>query len=495
MAYLKNVGTSDQSWESLKPELLVLGLFEDEKLSGFNSDVDDASGKAVSKCLSSGDFSGEQGKTRLLFPDGPAKRVMLVGLGKREEFSLDNLRQAAGTAVKTAQYNKWKSFVTEIPGMDALNESDEVVSQAFVEGLVLGSYKFLEYKTDKKDETILDSVSIINNPVMDGVERGRIVAEAVCFVRDLAFHPSNIMTPSRLASEAEKIASQFGMTCKVYERDEFTEMGLGAFASVARGTDEPPKFILLEYQGGEKGDKPIAFIGKGITFDTGGISIKPSKAMDEMKYDMCGAAAVLGIFKAVGELKPNVNIVGAIATTENMPGGHATKPGDIVTAYNGKTIEILNTDAEGRLVLADALAYVAKNNDPQYMINFATLTGAVLIALGHIASGVMGTDRKLIEALIEAGEKSGERVWELPLWDEYCKDIKSKIADVKNIGAVRQAGTIAGGAFLKEFTGDIPWAHVDIAGTAWWSKDRPYIPSGPSGVGVRLSLELLNILA
>ncbi|MCH8068585.1 MAG: leucyl aminopeptidase [Candidatus Marinimicrobia bacterium] len=364
MAYLKNVGTSDQSWESLKPELLVLGLFEDEKLSGFNLDVDDASGKAVSKCLSSGDFSGEQGKTRLLFPDGPAKRVMLVGLGKREEFSLDNLRQAAGTAVKTAQYNKWKSFVTEIPGMDALNESDEVVSQAFVEGLVLGSYKFLEYKTDKKDETILDSVSIINNPVMDGVERGRIVAEAVCFVRDLAFHPSNIMTPSRLASEAEKIASQFGMTCKVYERDEFTEMGLGAFASVARGTDEPPKFILLEYQGGEKGDKPIAFIGKGITFDTGGISIKPSKAMDEMKYDMCGAAAVLGIFKAVGELKPNVNIVGAIATTENMPGGHATKPGDIVTAYNGKTIEILNTDAEGRMILADAIAYADKY-DPE----------------------------------------------------------------------------------------------------------------------------------
>ena len=263
---------------------------------------------------------------------------------------------------------------------------------------------------------------------------------------------------------------------------------------MARGADEPPKFILIQYSGGKKGEKPFAFVGKGITFDTGGISIKPSSKMDEMKFDMCGAATVLGIMQAVGRLKPKVNIVGAIAATENMPGGHATKPGDIVRAYNGKTIEILNTDAEGRLVLADALAYVSQKHDPRYMVNFATLTGAVIIALGHVASGVMGNDEKLIDAIRKAAEASGEKVWPLPLWDEYCDDIKSKIADVKNLGAPRQAGTIAGGAFLKEFVGETPWAHVDIAGTAWRDKDQPYMPAGPSGVGIRLSLELLNIL-
>ena len=250
----------------------------------------------------------------------------------------------------------------------------------------------------------------------------------------------------------------------------------------------------MEYQGGKKGKAPFAFVGKGITFDSGGISIKPSKSMDEMKFDMSGAGTVMGIMKAIGQLKPNLNIVAAIAATENMPGGRATKPGDIVKAYNGKSIEILNTDAEGRLVLADALAYMSKNYKPRYIVDFATLTGAVVISLGHRASGIMGTDEKLIDALKKAGEITGERVWELPLWDDYCEDVKSKIADVKNIGAERQAGTIAGGAFLKEFVDDIPWAHVDIAGTAWWNKDLPYIPAGPSGVGVRLSLELLNIL-
>ena len=269
---------------------------------------------------------------------------------------------------------------------------------------------------------------------------------------------------------------------------------MGAFASVARGAHEPPKFILMEYRGGKKGDKPFAFVGKGITFDTGGISIKPSSKMDEMKYDMCGSATVLGIMKAVAGLKPKRNIVAAIAATENMPGSRASKPGDIVKAYNGKTIEILNTDAEGRLVLADALAYVSKHYDPKYMVNFATLTGAVIVALGHVASGVMGTDEKLVQSILKAGKMSGERVWEFPLWDDYCDDVKSKIADVKNLGATGQAGTIAGGAFLKAFVGDTPWAHLDIAGTAWWDKDRPYVPSGPSGVAVRLSLELLNIL-
>ncbi|MFQ6674193.1 MAG: leucyl aminopeptidase [Fidelibacterota bacterium] len=491
---MNRVLISRKSWGALSPDLLVLGVFEDGKLSAFQKDVDGRSGKAVSDRISSGDFSAESGKTLMLYTTGPARRILLVGMGKREEFELDRLRKTGGTAIKSAQANKLDTMVSEIPGTHDLRESDQAVSQAYVEGLILGSYKFLDYKSKRDAETVMKSVTLVNGASRAGVTRGKVIAEAVCFVRDLASHPSNVVTPSQLAREARKIARESEMSCRVFGRDQFTRMGMGAFAAVAKGTDEPPKFILLEYRGANKTERPIAFVGKGITFDTGGISIKPSKAMDEMKYDMCGASTVLGIMRAIGELRPNVNVVGAIASTENMPGGHATKPGDIAKAYNGKTIEILNTDAEGRLVLADALSYVAGKFRPKYMVNFATLTGAVIVALGHVASGVMGTDEKLVEAIKQAGEFSGERVWELPLWEEYSEDVKSKIADVKNTGEARQAGTIAGGAFLKEFVADTPWAHVDIAGTAWWNKDRPYIPSGPSGVGVRLSLELLNIL-
>jgi len=494
MAHLQKVNISKKSWDELSPELLMLGVFEDGKLSQFQKDVDKKSDRVISQRISSGDFSGKLGKTLLLYTTGPAKRILIVGMGKRDSFSLDRLRQTGGIAVKSTQTSRLDQMVTEIPGIESLQENISVISQAFLEGLILGSYKFLDYKSDKENETILESITLINDINRDGVKRGVVIANSACFVRDLASHPSNIVTPTRLATEAKRFVKEYGMNCSVFGRDEIKKMGMGAFAAVAKGTDEPPKLILIEYNGGKKGDAPIAFVGKGITFDTGGISIKPSKSMDEMKFDMCGAASVLGIMQAVGQLKPEVNVIGAIAATENMPGGHATKPGDIVEAYNRKTIEILNTDAEGRLVLADALSYVTKKYNPQYMVNFATLTGAVIIALGHLACAVMGTDEKLIEALKQAGEKTGERVWELPLWEEYSKDIKGKVADVKNTGARRQAGTIAGGVFLKEFVGDTSWAHVDIAGTAWWDKDQPYIPAGPSGVGVRLSLELLNIL-
>ena len=495
MAYLQRIQVSGKSWDKLAPELLTVGIFEDGKLSEFHKTVDKRSGKVVSNRISSGDFSGKLGKTLFLYTESPAKRILLVGLGKRNEFTLDRLRQAGGTAVKVAQAGRLDRMVAEIPGGDVLKESMAEKSQSFVEGLILGSYKFLEYKSNKSEETVMKSAVLINGASRSGVDRGKTISHSVCFARDLASHPSNVVTPSRLATEARRIARESGLKCTVYGRNEFSKMGMGAFAAVAKGTDEPPKFVLLHYHGGRKGDAPIAFVGKGITFDTGGISIKPSTKMDEMKYDMCGAAAVLGIMKAVGKLRPKVNVIGAVACTENMPGGHAIKPGDIVKAYNGKTIEILNTDAEGRLVLSDALAYVAKRYEPRYMVNYATLTGAVIVALGHLASGVMGTDDRLVEAIKRAGEVTGERVWELPLWDDYCEDVKSKIADVKNLGAPRQAGTIAGGAFLKEFVGDIPWAHIDIAGTAWWDKDRPYNPAGPTGVGVRISLELLNILS
>ncbi|MEE8186765.1 MAG: leucyl aminopeptidase, partial [Nitrososphaerales archaeon] len=469
--------------------------FEDGQLSGFHENVDEKTGGAISRRISSGDFSGKLGKTSFLYPPGPAKRILLVGMGKREEFSLDRLRQTGGTAVKAGQAGKLDRMVAEVSGMEDLSFSKADTSQAFAEGLVLGSYKFLDYKSDKGDDMVMNSVTLINGVSTEGVRRAVAIAEGVILARDLASHPSNVVTPSRLASEARRLGREFDMWCKIMGREQFAKNGMGAFAAVSKGTDEPPKFIVMEYAGGRKSDPPIAFVGKGITFDTGGISIKPSRKMGEMKYDMCGAAAVLGIMRAVGLSEPKVNVVGIIAATENMPGGHATKPGDIVKAYNGKTIEILNTDAEGRLVLADALAYTEEQFKPRYMVNFATLTGAVIVALGHLASGVMGNDEKLVGAIKKAGEAAGERVWELPLWEEYSEDVKSKLADVRNIGVPHQAGTIAGGVFLKEFVDKTPWAHIDIAGTAWWDKDQPYVPAGPSGVGVRLSMELLKILA
>ena len=492
MAQLNKVQISSRDWNKVTTDVLAVAVFKGGALSAMGKAVDKGTGKIISKAVKGGDFKGKSNETLMLFSGGSPSRLLLVGLGERKELTLEGVREAGGAVAKAVQSAGHETVSAEVPALKKLGEAE--TTQAFVEGTVLGSYRFLDYKTEDKDAKVLKSLSIAGGGSGAGLKRGKVIAQAVCLARDLAAHPSNVATPGRLAREARRIARVGKMNCKVLNRDQFTKMGMGAFASVARGADEPPKFILMEYRGGKKGDKPFAFVGKGITFDTGGISIKPSAKMDEMKYDMCGAAAVLGIMQAVAGLKPKRNIIAAIAATENMPGGRASKPGDIVKAYNGKTIEILNTDAEGRLVLADALSYLTKHHTPAYMVNFATLTGAVIVALGHVASGVMGTDEKLIKAIIKAGEATGERAWELPLWDEYCDDVKSKIADVKNLGAPGQAGTIAGGAFLKAFAGDIPWAHLDIAGTAWWDKDRPYVPSGPSGVGVRLSLELLNIL-
>ncbi|MEE2877105.1 MAG: leucyl aminopeptidase [Candidatus Neomarinimicrobiota bacterium] len=492
MAQLKKVQISSKDWSTSTFDVLVVTVGKSGTMSEMGKTIDREFGKIISKATKGGDFEGKSNETLMLFTGGSPARLLLLGVGERKKLTLEKVREAGGSMIKAVQSAGHKTVSAEVPGFQKLGAAE--ATQAFTEGAVLGSYRFLDYKTEEKDTKAVKSLSIVGGGSSAGLRRGKVIAEAVCLARDLAAHPSNVATPSRLVTEARRIARAGGMSCKVFNRNQFTKMGMGAFASVARGADEPPKFILMEYKGGKKGEKPFAFVGKGITFDTGGISIKPSAKMDEMKYDMCGAATVLGIMKAVAGLKPNQNIMAAIAATENMPGGRASKPGDIVKAYNGKTIEILNTDAEGRLVLADALSYLSKHHSPAYMVNFATLTGAVIVALGHVASGVMGTDEKLVKSIIKAGEATGERAWELPLWDDYCNDVKSKIADVKNLGAPGQAGTIAGGAFLKAFAGEIPWAHLDIAGTAWWDKERPYVPAGPSGVGVRLSLELLNIL-
>ena len=485
MSHISTVNIAVSSWQEIDAGLIAVGVYKDQSLTPLAQEIDKAIGGLITQGIDMKDIKGKKGESHFFY--GAGKLILVLGLGRKDKIDPSSIRIAAGAAARASISRKVGSVAVECfcSGLESC--------QPMGEGLVLGSYQFLDYKTKDDENFELDSASVIGCD-SDEISKGTEIGKAVCFSRDLSNHPGNVTTPTRLADAAREISDQAGMELTIFDRKEFTEMGMGGLAGVAQGTDEPPKFIILEYYGADKDERPKVLVGKGLTFDAGGISIKPASKMDEMKYDMCGAAAVLGIMKAVAGLKPNRNIVAAIAATENMPSARASKPGDIVKAYNGKTIEILNTDAEGRLVLADALAYVSKHHDPKYMVDFATLTGAVIVALGHVASGVMGTDKKLVQSILKAGETSGERVWELPLWDDYCDDVKSKIADVKNLGASGQAGTIAGGAFLKAFAGETPWAHLDIAGTAWWEKDRPYVPPGPSGVAVRLSLELLNIL-
>tara|TARA_Y100000590_G_scaffold456608_1_gene607519 strand:- start:2579 stop:4042 length:1464 start_codon:yes stop_codon:yes gene_type:complete len=466
--------------------LLAIGVFEGKKLTDFGYHLDESGQNVLSKAFDLGDLKGKHGEANMFYING--KRVLLIGLGKKKKLNAHRVRLAAGQISNFAIKKKIDSMVVEC----FCSSSDSC--QAMAEGLVLGSYQFLDYKTKKSENFELHSVNVAGCD-KSAVLKGSAIAQAVCFSRDLANHPGNVTTPSKLAEEAKQIAKEGSMDCTVFDREEFTSMGMGGLAGVSQGTDEPPKFILLEYFGSDKSKKPIVLVGKGLTFDAGGISIKPSSRMDEMKYDMCGSAVVLGVFKALAVLKPKLNIIGIIPSTENLVGAKAYKPGDILTAYNGKTIEVLNTDAEGRLILADGLSYACKHYKPEYILDFATLTGAVLVALGHIATGVLGTNEQLMEHIKKSSKNTNEKVWELPLWPEFQKQVRSKIADVKNTGAPRQAGTIAGAAFLKEFVEeDIPWVHFDIAGTAWGGNSNSINPKGSAtGWGVRLVIDLLNV--
>ncbi|MFQ6606441.1 MAG: leucyl aminopeptidase [Fidelibacterota bacterium] len=488
MAYLKEVLSTTKNWQEVTTDLFAIGISEEHTLTAVGTSVDEYLNHQITDAIKLGDVKGKVGEA-VLFYKGQ-KRFLVVGLGKQEALDLEALRKAGGTVAKTAIDKKCKHVALEV--FDS--RVDAAASQAIVEGLILGSYQFLDYKTQSEDLFELESAVIVQGSE-EGLEKGRLFAEAVCYARDLENHPGNVTTPSKLAEEAKKIGKEGGMKVTVFDRETFTKMGMGALAGVAQGSAEPPQFIVMEYKGGSDDEKPVVLVGKGLTFDSGGISIKPAAKMDEMKFDMCGSGVVLGVMKAIARSKPAMNVVGVIPSTENLSGAKAYKPGDVLTAYNGKTIEVLNTDAEGRLILADALSYVSKHYDPQYILDFATLTGAVIIALGHVATGIMGTDTKLIKAVKTASRRTGELVWEFPLWDEYCEQVKSKVADVKNVGAKRQAGTIAGGAFLKEFVKEgIPWVHFDIAGTAWNGDKKPYLPKrGATGVMIRLVLDLLGI--
>jgi leucyl aminopeptidase len=462
--------------------------------------VDQALGGMITRLVKRGDFKAKPGSVHLLYPAGliAPERLLLAGLGKRADFTLNRLRQAAGKAAPSLRAAGAMDVTFLIDGFDRSNQDEH--GQAVAEGSMLGLYRFLKYKTREENGrekdiqriTLLAETASVVKPLLKGAKTGEVIAESTAMVRDMVNSPSADMTPAVVAAKAREIARQFSLRIEVLDRRQMVKLGMGALLGVSSGSAQPPKFIIVEYRRG--GRKPfIALVGKTITFDSGGISIKPAENLDRMKDDMSGGAAVLGAIRTAAALKLPLNIVGLLPATENMPSGSAYKPGDVLRTLSGQTIEIINTDAEGRLILSDALAYACRYK-PAVIVDIATLTGACTIALGQEAIGMLGTDVKFKQMMREAGTATGERVWELPLWEEYYDQIKSDIADMKNTGG-RAGGVITAAALLSKFVQNYPWLHLDIAGTAWSDKDRPYTPKGATGIGMRLFTEFLRACA
>ncbi len=457
-------------------DCIVVGVFEPRNLSAPAQKLDKAGGGYLAGILRRGDMEGKSGSTLLVHgtPGIAAGRVLLVGLGKEAEFGEKAYRDALAAAVRALKDTGSKDIVvtlSELPvaRRDAAWEARQAV--LVVQDALYRADRLKSKKDNHKPTLSAVALSVAEKdvrPVAAALAQGEAIAEGMNLARELGNLPANICTPTHLAQEAQKLARDFKLKCTVLDRARMEKLGMDSLLSVARGSHQPPRFIVLQYHGGKAGAKPIVLVGKGITFDTGGISLKPGAEMDEMKYDMSGAASVLGTFRALAEMKLPLNVVGLIPTTENMPGGSATRPGDIVTSMSGQTIEILNTDAEGRLILCDALTY-AERFGPDCVVDVATLTGACVIALGAVASGLMANNDGLAGELLEAGQASGDRAWQLPLWDEYQELLKSNFADIPNISGGRAAGTITGACFLSRFTKKYHWAHLDIAGTAWRS--------------------------
>lgn len=435
-------------------------------------------------------FSGKAGRTRLC--SGSAGTCLLVGLGKADDLDLDGFRAAVGVAVRTAAAQEISSLAVASAHLDRLDLAEDLTLECVV-AVRLAAYRFTAFKSDPGDEDSPANLMIrSDDPDMETkVARALAVAEGVVLARDLVNTPANVATPERLAAVARDLAEAFGFGVQIFGPEEIVAMGMGSFASVFRGSDTPARFIVLD-SAPDSGEKPLVFVGKGVTFDTGGISLKPSAKMHEMKGDMAGAAAILGLFRALGQAGGSVRrVVGLLPCTENVPGSRATKPGDVVTAMNGKTIEILNTDAEGRLILADALAYSARY-EPEILVDLATLTGACLVALGTRVAAIFATTAELDQRIREGGSRVGERFWPMPLWKEYGEALKGDVADLKNI-ATREGGAIYAAMFLKNFVPKgVDWAHLDIAGPAWTDENASIFRPGGTGFGVRTLWELIE---
>ena len=454
---------------------LVAGVFEPGKLSAAAAALDRAAKGFLGTVVRRGDLTGKPGSTLLLHnvPGVGSARVLLVGLGREAELGEKRYREAIAAAIRALNATGADEAVLALTEL-AVGRRDAAWRVAHAVAVAHeGAYRFTRMKSKSEGpEPALRRLALtVDRAALKraaaGLEQGLAVAHGMSLAKDLGNLPPNVCTPSYLAEQARELAKRYRMKVTVLERADMERLGMLTLLSVAQGSAQPPKFIILEHRGGPKKMKPVALVGKGITFDTGGISLKPAGEMDEMKFDMCGAASVLGTMKAVGEMKLPVNVVGAIPTTENMPGGRATRPGDIVTSLSGQTVEILNTDAEGRLILCDALTYMERFQ-PAAVIDIATLTGACVIALGHVATGLFANDPVLAREVTAAGETAQDRVWQMPLWDDYQEQLKSNFADFANIGG-RPAGAVTAACFLARFTKKVKWAHLDIAGTAWKS--------------------------
>lgn len=484
--------------ETESVEVLVLPHCEGDVFSKQATMIDKSMNGALHELLQSKEFEGKANELALVHTQGkvPAKRILLVGLGKEKDVTVDQLRQAMGHVAKRVRQTKATFFTVAVPSVTPQGSTAVEVAQAMAEGAILGSYQFTAYRSegasgkDVKGMSFLAAQTSEIKSIAEGIRRGVATAEAAVLVRDLCNHPSNVMTPSRIATEAKAIAKEEALTLKILERKDIEKLGMGALLGVAQGSHEPPKFIILEYKGSKKKDeRPVVLVGKTITFDTGGISLKPAENMEHMKADMTGGAEVLASIRAAARLKLPLHLISILPVAENMPGGRAMKPGDVVTTLSGKTVEVQNTDAEGRLILADALAFATRYK-PAALIDIATLTGACVVALGQFAIGMFGTDAGVKESVRKAGLRAGERVWEMPLWDEYFEQLRSDVADMRNIGG-RGGGMITAALFLSKFVGDCPWVHLDIASTDWSERERAYIPKGPSGIGTRLLIQYL----
>jgi leucyl aminopeptidase len=470
-------------------------------------ECDKAIRNPLQKAFEYGDFSGKSGEQMLLYPDSEqiaagirAKRIAICGIGKivsttsvadvRELF-----RKLGGGIAKLAEKVKALHIMIQLPVLEKIDGVQ--TAECVVEGVALGDYRFVKYKKPDPEEKSypgLQKVMLVSDSAESSIRRGLVMGEnaakAACLARDMANEPANKWTPENFAVLGRTLAGKYAMKCRVLEKKDMLRLKMGGILAVNQGSSEPPKMVILEYSC-KKNKQTLLVVGKGLTFDSGGISLKPAAGMEDMKYDMCGGAAVLAFMQAVGIEKPNLNIIAMIPATDNMSGSSAVKPGDVITHYGGITSEIVNTDAEGRMILADALAYGIKKFKPDCVIDLATLTGAAIIGLGHHYTGLLSNNDTLVKRLVEAGERSGEPLWRLPLGKDYTKQIDSKVADIKNAGG-KAGGTITAAAYLEKFVGETIWAHLDIAGTAWDFTEKPYIPKGPSGIGVRTLLELVR---
>lgn len=485
--------------QSQDADTIIVNLFQGvTRPAGATGAVDGALSGAISELIASGDFSGKLGEVGVFYPRGQigARRVLVTGLGEQEKFDLEQVRKAAAAAIKKAQELQARHVASIVHGAGIARLPVGLATQALLEGTLLALYQYDGMRRQQEKTTEIESFAIVEfeegkvEAIRQAAEVTQAIIAGVKVARDLVNEPPNVATPTRLAEMAEQIAREHDLGVIIGDRKWAGEHKMGAYLAVARGAGEAPKFIVLEHNGERDDLDTIVLVGKGITFDTGGISMKKAEGMGEMKADMAGAAAVLGTLKAVGQLGLPLRVIGLAPCTENMPDAHAYRPADVVTASNGKTIEVISTDAEGRMVLADALVY-ANRYRPKAVIDLATLTGAAVVALGqNVAAGLFSTDDWLREQLVTAGATSHERVWPLPLWDDYYEAIKSDVADIKN-SAGQYGGVGASAMFLKSFT-SYPWAHLDIAGVASNKKGKAYTPAGATGFGVRLLVEFLR---